>query len=83
MSLAKSQMFFSNNVNNDFADTLARRAGIATTKDLGRYLGVPSIHKRVTITMFSNVMERIKARLEGWKAKYLSLAGRQVMAQFT
>ena len=48
---------------------------------MGRYLGVPSIHGRVTRNMYNDIVERVSSRLEGWKSKYLSLAGRQVMAQ--
>lgn len=81
VSLIKSHIYFSNNVNDFIADQLESRAGIPRTKDLGRYLGVPSIHGRVSDTTFSNLLERLKTRLEGWKAKSLTLAGRHVLAQ--
>lgn len=81
VSLAKSQIYVSNNVRNDFSEHLAAKAGIPLSKDLGRYLGVPSLHNRVNESTFAGILDRIKARLEGWKARYLSLAGRQVLAQ--
>lgn len=81
VSLIKSNIFFSNNVNDVLADHLANKAGIPRTKDLGRYLGVPFIHNRVTGVTFSMILKRMKARLEGWKARSLTLAGRHVLAQ--
>lgn len=81
LNLSKSQLYVSNNVGTSFAGYLADKAGIPVTRDLGRYLGVPSIHDRVTEATFTQVMERVKSRLNGCRAKYLSLAVRQVLAQ--
>ena len=71
----------SSNVDMCIAKELSSFSGIPLTNDMGRYLGVPSIHGRVTGNMYSSIIERVFSRLEGWKSKYLSLAGRQVMAQ--
>ncbi|XP_019175452.1 PREDICTED: uncharacterized protein LOC109170754 [Ipomoea nil] len=60
---------------------IAAKLGIAETKDLGRYLGVPSLHGRVTCNTYAGLLDRISARLEGWKAKTLSLAGRVTLAK--
>lgn len=79
--MAKSNIYFSNNVSSSLAEEISTRAGILVTKDLGCYLGVPSIHSRVTGATFSKVRERVTEKLEGWKAKHLSLAGRQVLAK--
>lgn len=79
VNLSKFQICFSNNVNPSFVDHLAHKAGILLIKDLGRYLGIHSIHNRFTEATFSKVLESVKARLEGWKSKNLSLVGRQVL----
>ncbi|XP_073051225.1 uncharacterized protein [Primulina eburnea] len=81
VNFQKSHMFVSKNVNNTMATNLSSTSGIPLTTDLGKYLGVPSIHGRVTSSMYKQVLDRIKARLEGWKTKYLSFAGRQVLAK--
>lgn len=78
---SKSNIFFSKNVCRDRAERIANKAGIPETRDLGRYLGVPSIHGRVTRSHFKDILNRVKNRLEGWKINFLSLAGRQVLAQ--
>lgn len=36
---------------------------------------------RVSANLFSPMIERVEAKLEGWKSRYLSLAGRRTLAQ--
>lgn len=54
-----------------------------TTKDLGMYLGMPTLTSRVTKDTFGYLCEKIDRRLAGWKTKYLSLAGRITLAKST
>lgn len=72
----KSNVFFSNNVCRHKAENLATIAGIPTTDNIGRYLGVPSLHGRITKEHCKGILDRVHNRLEGWKTKFLSLAGR-------
>ncbi|XP_052290822.1 uncharacterized protein LOC127900258 [Citrus sinensis] len=50
-------------------------------KDLGKYLGVPFHHTRVTNNMFQDIVDKVEKRLSGWNASHLSLAGRITLAQ--
>ncbi|XP_073046080.1 uncharacterized protein [Primulina eburnea] len=81
VNFQKSHILFSRNVSATLANDLSSTSGIPLTTDLGRYLGVPSIHGRVTNNLFKKVLDRVKSRLEGWKTKYLSFAGRKVLVQ--
>lgn len=81
VNLIKYHIYVSTNISLIIAGELAQAIGIPITNDLGRYLGVPSIHGRVTKSTFSVLLDRITARLEGWKTKQLSLTGHQVLAQ--
>lgn len=54
VSLNKSKLYISDNVDVSCAGYLAQCRGIPLTKDLGRYLGVPSIHGRVLKAIFSS-----------------------------
>ncbi|XP_019173838.1 PREDICTED: uncharacterized protein LOC109169412 [Ipomoea nil] len=81
ISLSKSQVFFSKNTSRQKVDDISRRLGIERTTNLGKYLGVPAIHGRVTSATHSDLLARISGRLDGWKAKTLSLAGRVVLAR--
>ncbi|XP_019168818.1 PREDICTED: uncharacterized protein LOC109164726 [Ipomoea nil] len=69
VSLEKSQIHFSKNMAPALATEIESKFGISETKDLGRYLGVPSIHERVTCNIYAGLLERIAARLEGWKLR--------------
>ncbi|CAN1764377.1 Putative ribonuclease H protein At1g65750 [Linum perenne] len=50
------------------------------TRSLGRYLGIPLIHGRVTNAHFKYILENMDAKLSGWKRETLSLAGRVTLA---
>ena len=81
VSFNKSVVHFSKNVNPQLKDDISRELGVSTTDDLGRYLGMPAIHGRVTKRTFQQVLDRINKRLAGWKTKVLSLAGRATLVQ--
>ncbi|XP_019166605.1 PREDICTED: uncharacterized protein LOC109162339 [Ipomoea nil] len=61
----KSQIHFGKNVNSTLAHSIAQEAGFVQTDNLGRYLGVPSIHGRVTNNDFASLIEKIDGNLEG------------------
>ncbi|XP_019152396.1 PREDICTED: uncharacterized protein LOC109149189 [Ipomoea nil] len=77
----KSNIFFSKNVCREDVHKIATIAGIPATDDLGRYLGVPSLHGRITKEHYRSILDRVQSKLEGWKTRFLSLAGRQVLTQ--
>lgn len=81
ISYAKSQVYFSKNVDSDVAIDIANRLNLDKTDNLGNYLGVQSDHGRMSKQHFSGLLERIKGRLEGWKTRTLSLAGRVTLAK--
>ena len=67
VSLQKSNICFSNNVSAEEAKELAKTVDIPLTKDLGRYLGTPSLHGRTNPMLFQQMLDRINSRLERWK----------------
>ncbi|CAL1410370.1 unnamed protein product [Linum trigynum] len=75
ISRLKSRVFFSANTTADCQQSLSHELQIPVTSNLGRYLGVPVIHDRVSKYTFLNLIDRIDKRLAGWKASTLSLAG--------
>lgn len=76
VSLEKSKIFFSNNVHRDLAKLISDESGIKATKDLGKYLGMPVLQKRINKDTYGEVLEKVASRLAGWKGRFLSLAGR-------
>ena len=76
VSLEKSKIFFSKNVHRDFENLISDESGIRSTKDLGKYLGMPVLQKRINKGTFGEILERVTSRLSGWKGRVLSTAGR-------
>lgn len=83
ISLPKSRIYFSRNVSSEKQISICSDLGIEATTDLGLYLGMPTMTSRVTRETFGYLCEKIDRRLEGWKTKYLSLAGRVTLAKST
>lgn len=55
--------------------------GFQMTDDLGKYLGVPILHKRVNCRSFQFILNKVDQRLSTWKAKILSFVGRITLTQ--
>lgn len=75
----KSMVFCSENVNRAVANSLAEIYGSPVTTDLGTYLGVPIIHKRIKKATYSKILDNMKRKLSSWKSRNLSLASRGVL----
>ena len=81
MNFQKSNIFFSKKVLGHEAKEIAQAIGMSSTADLGRYLGAPSIHGRVNTSLYPNLLDRVQTKLDSWKMKFLSLAGRHALVQ--
>ena len=51
--------------------------GVLIIKDYEKYLGLPSLVGRQKKACFNKVKERIWAKMQGWKEKLLSQAGKR------
>ncbi|CAA7036314.1 unnamed protein product [Microthlaspi erraticum] len=76
VSLDKSKIFFSENVSRELCSAISAESGIQATRELGRYLGMPILQKRINKETFGSVLERVSSKLASWKGRMLSLAGR-------
>lgn len=79
ISLEKSKFFVSPNVQRNKARRISDYCGIKLTRDLGKYLGVPMLHKRVTKQDFIHIIDKVQNRLAGWVSNTLMLAGRSTL----
>lgn len=79
INLDKSKAYFSPNLNANQVKNWGQRCGIPTTRNLGTYLGVKLVHGKVPRDQYNFILDRMKAKLASWKAKSLSLAGRNVL----
>ena len=66
-------IFFSRNVKAEIKDLIIQKSGFSTTSDLGMYLGLPLIHKKVTNHTFKHILKKVQDKLVGWKTNCLSM----------
>ena len=79
ISLEKSRIYFSPNVKKEERMEVCDLLGIQETRSIGKYLGFPLWHKGANRRQYNFVVERVMNKLSGWKAKFLSFAGRAVL----
>uniref|UniRef100_A0A2N9GVI8 Reverse transcriptase domain-containing protein n=1 Tax=Fagus sylvatica TaxID=28930 RepID=A0A2N9GVI8_FAGSY len=75
VSLSKSKVFFSPNVNPNLRHHLCGILRVSRTLNLGKYLGFPLRSNGGSTRDFDFVVEKVQAKLSSWKGKLLSLAG--------
>lgn len=81
INLNKSLIFCSPNTLCRDKRRIGEVAGIPVTENLGKYLGIPILHKRVNKYTFRYIIDGMKTKLADWKAQCLTLAGRHVLVQ--
>nr|WMB96789.1 reverse transcriptase [Solanum melongena]WMB97011.1 reverse transcriptase [Solanum aethiopicum] len=79
LSLEKSKFFISPHASRESARVVGNILHIGATQNLGKYLGVPLIHGRVSKQTYREIVEKVNNRLSGWKNKTLNLAGRATL----
>ncbi|KAJ1421161.1 ribonuclease H [Sesbania bispinosa] len=63
------------------ASNLSSLLEIKATKDLGLYLGFPALHNRSSGETYSQIVDKVRKILSGWKSNSLSFAGRATLTQ--
>ncbi|CAL2276143.1 unnamed protein product [Prunus armeniaca] len=81
VSFEKSMICVSSNTGFELANSIAAISGSPLTASLGKYLGVPLIHTRVTKQTYQEVIAKVQKRLASWKSHTLSMAGRITLLQ--
>jgi hypothetical protein len=74
-------VYFSPNVSPDLRSSLCGILGVASTPNLGKYLGFPLKSCHRSSNEFNFVVEKVQAKLSSWKSKLLSPAGRVILIQ--
>jgi len=60
---------------------ISNESGIKSTRELGKYLGMPILERWINKDTFGEVLERVASRLAGWKGRSLSFAGRLTLTK--
>ncbi|KAA3453051.1 Retrovirus-related Pol polyprotein LINE-1 [Gossypium australe] len=81
ISTRKSNIFYSNNTEVETLNQISQLFGFQEVQNLGKYLGVPLLHDRVTKNTLNFIVDKIRRNLNSWDARKLSFAGRIMLAQ--
>ena len=81
VSSDKSRIYFSSNVAPELKERVCESLGMLETSNFGKYFGFPLRHKGASKRQFNFVANWVMSKLAGWKAKFLSFAGRAVLVK--
>ncbi|XP_027172745.1 uncharacterized protein LOC113772350 [Coffea eugenioides] len=79
INLDKSAVFFSKNMDCAQRGEVCQALGGMMEAKQGKYFGLPMVVSRTKDQIFGFVRESIKRRLQNWKNKFLSSAGKGIM----
>jgi ribonuclease HI len=75
----KTAIFFSRNTKTDVRVNLSHFIGVPPTQNYETYLGLPALVGRSRFRSFEGLKGRIWDKMHGWKEKFLSQAGKEVL----
>ena len=75
----KTSLFFSPNTAVEIQEDIKQRFGADIIHQHEKYLGLPSLVGRNKRNTFQQLKEQVANKLAGWKEKFLSMAGREVL----
>ena len=81
VSMEKSRIYFSPNVQAEKKSGIYSRLGIQATTNIRNYLGFPINHKWVPRNRMNFIVERVMSKLAGWKSRFLSFTGRSMLVK--
>jgi len=79
LNTAKTTIFLSRNTSPEFRDYLNNLEGVTISARFDKYLGLPAMVGRSKKQSFASICGRVTAKLEGWKEKFLSQAGKEIL----
>jgi ribonuclease HI len=79
INLSKSEIFFSRNISRAAQEDLSNLLGVRHVMGTGIYLGVPSMVGRSKKATFAYIKDRIWRKINSWRSRPLSKAGKEVM----
>jgi hypothetical protein len=79
INLTKSEVFFSRNLSMAAQEDLSRIMGVRHVLGTGNYLGLPSMIGRKKKNIFAYIKDRVWKRINSWRGRALSKAGKEVM----
>jgi hypothetical protein len=75
----KTSIIFSRNTSQEKRDEISRLSGLCATQCYEKYLGLPTMVGRSWYNSFKSIKDRVWDRLNDWKVKFLSQAGKEIL----
>ena len=75
----KTTIFFSKSVSEDTKTQISKYLEVPEVKEYEKYLGLPAVVGRKKKVSLNYIKERVLSKLQGWKEKLLSQAGREIL----
>jgi hypothetical protein len=75
----KSSVMFSSNTPGRIKEAIMQRLGLGLETKGGKYLGLPLYVGRSKAKCFEYLKEKIWKRIQGWKERFLSAAGKELL----
>ena len=79
LNRAKTSLFFSSNTSHEVQEEIKQWFGAQVIKQHEKYLGLPSLVGRNKRSTFNAIKDKVAKKLEGWKEKILSKAGKEIL----
>ncbi|XP_056173433.1 uncharacterized protein LOC130139772 [Syzygium oleosum] len=79
INLNKSGVFFSAGCPQSLKSNMASALRVPVMEKIGKYLGIPSDWGQTKKQMFAWILARVNMKMEGWKEKLLSKAGKETL----
>jgi hypothetical protein len=75
----KTSIFFSRNTSREKREEIVRLSGLKAIDRFEKYLGLPTLVGKSRSKEFKSIQDRVWTRLQSWKVKFLSQAGKEIL----
>jgi hypothetical protein len=79
LNCSKTSIFSSKNTPQEIREEIVTEAGIPVTQRYDTYLGLPALVGKSRMAAFKKLKDRVWKRLQDWKIKFLSQAGKEIL----
>lgn len=82
MNYSKTEVSFSKDVDYQLRRDIVEILGVQEVDRDEKYLGLPTIIGRSKKAIFSCLIDKIWKKVQGWKEKFLSQVGKEILIKF-